>query len=164
LVYADEFQEFVKLPLDFADALAMSRGLGVGWVLSHQFIQQLSPALRSAVMANVQSRVAFRMAAEDARIMSADSPLEPEDFTSLGAYECYVQLVASGSVQPWCSARTMAPPTGTSDELSLRQASRIRFGVPRTETELALREMVKPAEDRSGDDIGTRRRKREGDK
>lgn len=163
-VYADEFQEYAKLPLDFADALAMSRGLGVGWVLSHQFMQQLTPSLKSAVMANVQSRVAFRMAAEDARVMAADSALDPEDFSSLGAYECYVQLVADGAVQPWCSARTLPPPREISDGVALRDKSRTRWGVPRAETEAGLRKLVARTDAPAGDDIGTRKRKQEGGK
>ena len=160
LVYADEFQEFVKLPVDFSDALAMSRGLGVGWVLSHQFTSQLDANLRAAVMATVQSKVAFRMGTEDARIMSANSALEPEDFASLGAYECYLQLVADGSVQPWCSGRTLPPPTETSDEEEIRRASRVRWGIPRAETESALRELIRPKANSSGEDIGTRPRTR----
>ena len=31
---------------------------------------------------------------------------EAEDFAALDAYEFYAQLVAHGSVQPWCSARS----------------------------------------------------------
>jgi len=30
IVYADEFQDYVHLPTDMADALAQARGLGVG--------------------------------------------------------------------------------------------------------------------------------------
>ena len=50
--------------------------------------------MRSAVLANAQSRVAFRLPSEDARIIAAGSTLDPEDFQGLGAYECYAQLVA----------------------------------------------------------------------
>lgn len=106
-IYVDEFQDYLRLPVDFADALAMARGLGVAFTLAHQFLHQLDPAIGSSVLANAQSRVVFRLAADDARILASGSALDPEDFQSLGAFECYAQLVAGGSVQPWCSARTL---------------------------------------------------------
>ena len=40
-VYADEFQDYVHLPTDMADALAQARGLGVGLTLAHQHLAQL---------------------------------------------------------------------------------------------------------------------------
>ena len=71
-VYVDEFQDYLHLPLDFADALAQARGLGVGFALAHQYMHQLDPAMRSAVLANAQSRIAFRLPGEDARIIAAE--------------------------------------------------------------------------------------------
>ena len=65
--------------------------------------------MRSAVLANAQSRIAFRLPTEDARTIAADSALDPEDFQNLGAFECYAQLVASAAVQPWCSAAACRP-------------------------------------------------------
>ena len=85
-VYVDEFQDYMHLPLDFADALTQARGLGVGFVAAHQYLHQLDPAMRSAVLANAQSRVAFRLPSEDARVVAADSALAPEDFQGLGAF------------------------------------------------------------------------------
>jgi hypothetical protein len=41
VVYADEFQDYVHLPTDMADALAQARGLGVGLTLAHQHLAQL---------------------------------------------------------------------------------------------------------------------------
>jgi hypothetical protein len=157
-VYVDEFQDYLRLPVDFSDALAMSRGLGVAFVLAHQFLHQLEPQVRSSVLANVQSRVAFRLPSEDARIMAAGGPLEPEDFQSLGAYECYAQLVASGAVQPWCSATTLLPPPTVSDAEQARTASRLRFGTNRDEVEAEIRRLVLHRHDPGGDDLSPRRR------
>ena len=36
-IYVDEFQDYLRLPLDFADALAQARGLGAGFVLADQY-------------------------------------------------------------------------------------------------------------------------------
>jgi type IV secretory pathway TraG/TraD family ATPase VirD4 len=140
-VYVDEFQDYMHLPLDFADALTQARGLGVGFVAAHQYMHQLDPAMRSAVLANTQSRVAFRLPSEDARTIAADSGLAPEDFQSLGAFQCYVQLVAKAAVQPWCSAMTMPPGLPASDPAAVRAASRGSYGVDRAEIEADLHEL-----------------------
>ena len=91
----DEFQDYLRLPLDLSEALAQARGLGVSFTLAHQFMHQLDGSMRSAVLANVQNRICFRLADEDSRLLATPgSGLEPEDFAGLGAYEFYAQLVA----------------------------------------------------------------------
>ena len=54
-VFIDEFQDYLHLPTDLADALAEARGLGVGLTLAHQHLAQLRPQMRSAVLANARS-------------------------------------------------------------------------------------------------------------
>jgi len=157
-LYADEFQEYLRLPVDFADALAQARGLGLALILAHQYLHQLDPAIRSAVLANTQSRVAFRLPHDDARVLAAGGALEPEDFESLGAYQCYVQLVAKAAVQPWCSARTLLPGPPTSDPEVVRAASRARYGADRDEVESDIRRLAFGRGDPEGRDIGSRPR------
>jgi len=162
-VYVDEFQDYMHLPLDFADALTQARGLGVGFVAAHQYMHQLDPAMRSAVLANVQARIAFRLPSEDARIIAADSALSPEDFQSLGAFQCYVQLVANAAVQPWCSASTVLPGAPISDPAMVRVASRNAYGVDRAEIEADLRELFLGRRQADADDLAPRRRDSGGD-
>jgi hypothetical protein len=156
-VYIDEFQDYLHLPLDLADALAQARGLGVGFTLAHQYLHQLDPAMRSAVLANAQSRVAFRLPGEDARALAADSPLMPEDFQSLGAFQCYAQLVARAAVQPWCSASTVLPGLAISQPDAVRAASRLAYGVDRAAIEAELHELFFGRK-RAADDLAPRRR------
>jgi hypothetical protein len=158
LVYVDEFQDYMHLPLDFADALAQARGLGVGFVAAHQYMHQLDPGMRSAVLANVQSRVAFRLPSEDAGIIAADSALAPEDFQSLGAFQCYVRLVAKAAVQPWCSASTELPGKPISDAVRVRAASRDAYGVDRADIEADLYELFVGRRQADADDLAPRRR------
>jgi hypothetical protein len=157
-VYVDEFQDYLHLPLDLADALAQARGLGVGFVVAHQYMHQLDPAMRSAVLANAQSRVAFRLPSEDARVIAADSTMTPEDFQSLGAFQCYAQLVAGAAVQPWCSAATLLPGAPISDPALIRAASRAAYGVDRAEIEADLHELFFGRRQSVGDDLSPRRR------
>jgi hypothetical protein len=158
MVYVDEFQDYLLLPTDFADALAQARGLGVAFILAHQYMHQLDPAMRSAVLANTQSRVAFRLAHDDARLIAAGSALDPEDFQSLGAYQCYAQLVTDSAVQPWCSAKTRLPIEPISDPEVVRAASRERYGIDRDEVEADIRKLVFGRREANLDDIGPRRR------
>jgi hypothetical protein len=157
-VYVDEFQDYMHLPLDFADALTQARGLGVGFVAAHQYMHQLDPAMRSAVLANAQSRVAFRLPGEDARVIAADSVLASEDFQGLGAFQCYVQLVAKAAVQPWCSASTLPPGKPISDPAVIRAASRSAYGVDRAEIEADLYQLFVGRRQTESDDLTPRRR------
>jgi hypothetical protein len=156
-VYVDEFQTYLHLPVDLADALAQARGLGVGFALAHQYLHQLGSDMRSAVLANAQSRIAFRLPAEDARIIASGSTLAPEDFQSLGAFQAYVQLVAGEAVQPWCSVATLPPGRSISDSAKVRAASADNYGVDRAVVEAELRELFAGGH-RSGDDLLPRRR------
>jgi hypothetical protein len=157
-VYVDEFQDYLHLPLDFADALAQARGLAVGFTLAHQYMHQLEPAMRSAVLANAQSRVAFRLPSEDARVVASGSTLAPEDFQSLGAFQCYAQLVVSAAVQPWCSVATVLPGRPVTDPAAVRAASRNAYGVDRAAVEAELYELFIGRGHADTDDLAPRRR------
>lgn len=162
-VYLDEFQDFLRLPTDLGDALAQARGLGVGFTLANQYLHQLDPPMRSAVMANAQNKICFRLADEDARVMATKgSGLDAEDFAALGAYECYAQLVADGTVQPWCSTRSLPPERETSDPDTVRSSSRTRYGRARVEVEAEIRTLASIHRGAHGDDLGPRRRRRGG--
>ncbi|MGA8726014.1 MAG: type IV secretion system DNA-binding domain-containing protein [Acidimicrobiales bacterium] len=162
-VYLDEFADYLHLGTDLADALGQARGMGVGLILAHQHLHQLEPAMRSAVISNARSRICFQLAPEDARVMTqASMQPAPEDFTSLGAYECYLQLVAKSAVQPWCSARTRPAPSATGMEQTLQASSTERFGVSRATTEADLRALVLDTATSDGSDLAPRRRRANG--
>jgi hypothetical protein len=160
MVVLDEFQSYLHLPLDLADALAQARGLGVGFALAHQFLHQLDPLMRSAVLANAQSRVAFRLGSEDARTVAAGSSLGPEDFQGLGAFEGYAHLVVRDAVQPWCSLRTLPSGGAISDPAAVRARSRDRYGVDRAATEASVEQLVAAGRPPAADDLTPRRRDR----
>ncbi|MGO9321592.1 MAG: type IV secretory system conjugative DNA transfer family protein [Solirubrobacteraceae bacterium] len=157
-VYVDEFQDYLHLPLDFSDALAQARGLGVGFALAHQYMHQLDPAMRSAVLANAQSRIAFRLPSEDARVIAAGSSLDPEDFVSLGAFQCYAQAVAQGAIRPWCSLRTLPPSQPLSDPAIIRAASRGSYGTDRAAVEAELHQLLFGRRSTDDNDLAPRRR------
>lgn len=151
--YLDEFQEFLRLPLDLADALVQARGLGIGLVLAHQHLDQLDKSVRSAVLANAGSRVAFRLDQDDAAVIAKRTRgvVRPEDLSGLAAYEAYASLLANGQSTPYGSLKTR-PLDQAWPELrlpeSLLSISRQHYGVPARETEAALRRLI---EGRSGE-------------
>jgi hypothetical protein len=160
-VYIDEFQDYLHLPTDLADALSQARGFGVGLTLAHQHLGQLSPSMQAAVLANARSRLCFQLPAKDARVLApTGGGPEPEDFQSLAAYHCYLQLLADGAVQPWCSGKTMPPPPTTSDPSAIRTASRLRFGTPQFEVDAAIQALLNGQPDPTDDDLTPRRRQR----
>jgi len=158
-IYVDEFQDYLKLPVDFADALAQGRGLGVGLVLSHQYLHQLDPATRTAVLHNAQSRVAFRLAHEDAVALAGPAGPKAEDFEGLTAYDAYAQLVVGGTVGRWLSLRSRPLPPVSSNAGELCKRSATTYGVDREDVDRTIRELVESGRTRSGaSDIGRRRR------
>lgn len=160
VVYADEFQDYVHLPTDMADALAQARGLGVGLVLAHQHLAQLPGSLRAAVLANARSRVCFQLAGEDAQTIARFSGgmLQPSDFQRLRRYEAYAQLVVGGEVTEFASLRTTPLPPASGDPQAIRKSSRERYGRPVDEVEAQIRRLIDG--DRENDAPVGRRRAR----
>src|SRR5262249_56128242 len=63
-VYVDEFQSFTTLAL--ANMLSELRKYRVGFTIAHQYLHQLEPEIRHAVLGNTGSIISFRAGAEDA--------------------------------------------------------------------------------------------------
>lgn len=159
-IYLDEFQDYLRLSTDLGDALAQARGLGVSFTVANQFAHQLDPSMRSALLANAQNRICFRLADEDARLMATPgSGLAPEDFADLDAFHFYAQLVARGAVQPWCSGRSLPDDAPTTDPEAVRAASRRHYGQPRAEVDAEIRALVFGNRGGSEDDLEPKRRR-----
>ncbi len=87
-MYLDEFQDFLRLPVDLADMLAQARGLGVGLVLAHQYLGQLTEEVKTAVLGTARTQIIFQVEYDDARALAGRfAPLTPDDLSGLAAYE-----------------------------------------------------------------------------
>jgi hypothetical protein len=155
-VYLDEFQDYLRLPTDMSQVMAQARGLGVGLVLAHQHLAQMDSTLRAAVLANAQSRIAFRLGHQDAKTLAAMSKLNAEDFENLSRYEIYAQLLRNGEHTGFASARTVAPPRPLRDPRRLAAELVKRDGQRPEEVDTALEQAPQP-EDEDGNQIGRRR-------
>jgi hypothetical protein len=99
--------------------------------------------MRSAVLANARSRVCFQLGHEDASvIVRGDRLITPDDFRELGAYETYVSLIAEQQRTAWASGRTRPPVPSLGTESLVSAQSRERWGVPKTDTEAAIRRLI----------------------
>lgn len=142
-LFLDEVQNYLHLPTDLADAFATARGYGVSITVAHQLLDQLSPNMRANILANARSRVCFRPSADDAVVMArGQSELEAEDFSSLGSFEVYLQIMVNGASAKWASGRTLPPSKPCSNPTSIRATSRARYGRPLSEIEVGFAELI----------------------
>jgi hypothetical protein len=139
-VYLDEFQAILRLPVDLADMLAQSRGLGVGLVLAHQYLGQLGDEVKTAVLGTTRTQVVFQVEHADAKALAPRfGPLSASDLSSLGAYEIALRPCVGGTTLGPVTGRTLPLGEPTADGHALALASRSRFGCPRLEVEAEIR-------------------------
>lgn len=130
-VYVDEAPRFLHLPASMADALAVSRSMGVGWWLAAQFARQFPKELRSAIDMNARTKLVFGTEYEDAAHFARGSKdLVALDFQSLGKYQAYANLVAGGRPQGWALVRTLPPSGRTSRPERVSAHSMARWAAP----------------------------------
>jgi hypothetical protein len=134
MVVVDEWQDFVGA-LDFADVLATSRGMAVGWTLSHQLMPQLSSSLSAAVLANARSRLVFRPAEGDAKPLAAvlGAGADAERLLRLGAFQAAARVLVehTPSAAFGIHALPLGPPTANA--AALRAHSAAWYGQPAAE-------------------------------
>lgn len=136
-LFIDEAQNFLTGAL--ASILSESRKYGLGLVLSHQYLDQLSPALQSAVLGNVGSVFAFRISAQDAETMEKEfgHNFRAQEFVELPPFTALVRPL-KGSAFPF--RLEVSPPPRRN--FGLRQAilarCRLQFGTPRIQVERKL--------------------------
>ncbi|MFN0126915.1 MAG: type IV secretion system DNA-binding domain-containing protein [Verrucomicrobiales bacterium] len=91
--YLDECHHFVTTSI--AHILTGARKYGLGLILGHQHLQQLRKKedVAAAVMANTATRIAFRVADADARVLAGDfAHYEAADFTALPNLHAFCRM------------------------------------------------------------------------
>jgi hypothetical protein len=158
-VVLDEAQDFLRLPVALGDAVAQSRGLGVGWTASFQNLGQLKPDLRSEVVANLRSKLVMQTTADDARAFAREfAPhLDAGDLQGLGAFEAYAAVSTGAAVAPPALIRTRPPLTPLGHGEDVRVKSRRRFGRDPKDLDRELRDRLDAAAPEAP--VGARRRR-----
>jgi hypothetical protein len=108
-VYVDEFQSFTTLAL--ANMLSELRKYRVGFTLAHQYLHQLEPDIRHAVLGNAGSIISFRVGAEDVTYLVREfqPKFEELDLLQLPNYRIYLKLMIDGTPSAPFSAVTLEP-------------------------------------------------------
>ncbi len=96
-VYIDEFHTVATD--SFASLLSEIRKYGVALHLTHQYVNQLSPKLKDAVVGNVGTLLALRLGHDDANWLAGYfAPLSPDDLTHIAAYHAHCKTLHQGTV------------------------------------------------------------------
>lgn len=106
-VYIDEFQSFTTLAL--ADMLSELRKYRVGFTIAHQYLNQLEPDVRHAVLGNAGTIVSFRVGAEDAPYLAREfqPSFQEVDLLQLPNHQIYLKLMIDGMPCKPFSAKTL---------------------------------------------------------
>jgi type IV secretory pathway TraG/TraD family ATPase VirD4 len=106
-VYIDEFQSFTTLAL--ANMLSEMRKYRVGFTVAHQYLHQLEPDIRHAVLGNAGTLISFRVGAEDAPYLAREfeERFEQSDLLRLENYHIYLKLMIDGMPSKPFSAVTL---------------------------------------------------------
>jgi hypothetical protein len=109
-LYLDEFPSFTTLSL--TAMLSELRKYRVGLILAHQYLMQLDPQVRDAVLGNVGTTISFRLGLADAEILAKEfyPELTAEDLLRLPNHHIYLKLMIDGVVSRPFSAETLTPP------------------------------------------------------
>ncbi len=91
-LFLDEFHHFGNSTV--IEMLSGIRKFGVSVTLACQYLDQLSPAMRAAVLGTVGSMLAFRTGSLDAEVLSAEFELKRDDtaLSALPAYRAYARI------------------------------------------------------------------------
>lgn len=138
-LYLDEFQDIIRLPIDIEDMLAQARGLGLGLILAHQHLNQLSADLRAAVLATARSQLVFQLQHEDAKQLAPRfTPLTTSDLMGLGPFDIALRPCVGGATVRPVTGSTYPLPPPVCDPVKLAAASANRYGQARHQIEAGL--------------------------
>src|SRR6056297_3719133 len=133
-LYIDEFQNFSTE--SFANILSEARKYRLSLIMAHQYLEQLSDAVKAAVFGNVGTMLTFRVGAADAEeLVKEFSPtFTEEDILNLPKFEMYLKLMIDGLASDPFSARGLPPladseRTGNLDKVI--KVSRERYARPK---------------------------------
>lgn len=138
-VHVDEFQNFSTDA--FASLLAEARKFGTHFSLANQYVDQLTPRIRSAVLGNAGTLLVFRVSASDAELLAPEfHPVPAHELADQWPFRAWMRgLAGQGPVQ-------LAPPAFGSKRQRAKviKQSRRNFGRPRQVIETSF----DPASDR----------------
>lgn len=144
--YVDEFQNFANE--SFASILSEARKYKLALTVAHQYIEQMTDEVKSAVFGNVGTMITFRIGATDAEVFEKEFAPKfiLDDFVNLSAYQIYLRLMIDGQGSSPFSARTLPPIPQPlhSYEQAVITFSRTTYAKPKFMVEDEIMEFYKP--------------------
>lgn len=135
-LYVDEFQNFATD--SFATILSEARKYGLNLTVANQYTAQMAVEVKDAVFGNVGSIVAFRMGADDARVMLRyfEPRFEEYDLVHMHNRHFVISLTISGEKTPAFSAISLnLPPQQADYSPAIIDNSRALYGSSRAYVE-----------------------------
>jgi hypothetical protein len=142
-LYVDEIHSF--LTLSFADILSEARKYGLSLILAHQYTGQLDERIRSAILSNVGTLIAFRLGSEDAKYLAREfyPVFDESDLINLPNHHIYLKLMIDGVTSKPFSAVTLLPAQFTRSYAGqVVDASRRKYARPREDVEKQIEQGV----------------------
>lgn len=149
-LYIDEFQNFTTDSI--CQILSEARKYGLGLVIAHQYIGQLTKkgdtAVKDAVFGNVGTMISFKVGSEDAEFLKKEfAPVFSEfDLINVEKYTAYIKLLIDNTTSkpfsiktPWPLAGDLRPDMAG----KLRHLSRLKYGQDRETVEAEIMARVR---------------------
>jgi energy-coupling factor transporter ATP-binding protein EcfA2 len=151
-LFVDEFQSFANE--SFADILSEARKYNLNLTIAHQYIEQMSEEVRSAVFGNVGTMMTFRVGAFDAEVLEKEfaPQFTAEDLVNLGIFQMYLKLMINGvsSVPFSSSSLPPIPEPVISYKSEIINLSRKQFAQPRMVVEKDIQDWHNEGKDKTG--------------
>ena len=144
-LYIDEFHSFSTQ--SFHTILSESRKFGLSLCIGHQYLAQLdknSLGLKSAVLGNAGTLVAFRLSGEDAKELAEEfDPWPSQALADTDNFQAFIKPLISGTVHEPIKIITYPPidtqkETGKRRKQSIINYSRDNYGKPRSLVEAKI--------------------------
>jgi hypothetical protein len=151
-LYIDEFQNFTTDSV--TQILSEARKYGLGLIIAHQYIGQLSKhndtTIKDAVFGNVGTMINFKIGSEDAEFLKKEfAPVFNEyDLINIEKYTAYVKLLIDNTTSRPFSMKTPWPLYGEKREDmpgKLKNLSRLKYGQDRAKVEAEILQRTKIA-------------------
>jgi hypothetical protein len=130
-LYVDEFHNIVTDT--FENLLSELRKYGLCLTVAHQYMGQLSPKIRSAILGNSGTIIVFRVGGEDAAVLKPEmTPIfDIKDMINLGTREFYIKMIIDGETYDPFSAESLKilPPPHKSFKNKIIEFSRQNYSV-----------------------------------
>ncbi|MFY0610694.1 MAG: type IV secretion system DNA-binding domain-containing protein [Hyphomicrobiaceae bacterium] len=106
-IYLDEFQNFTTYSM--VNMLSELRKFKASLTLAHQYMFQLTPGVREAVLGNAGTIISFRVGARDAAYLAQEfqPTFSQQDFLNLANHDIYIRLMVEGAAGRGFSANSL---------------------------------------------------------